>query len=143
MRKTEKGFSLIELMVVLGIVAILAAFAWPAYTDNVKTSRQSEMQGSLSGFAVTMEEWKSQNFSYNGATLGALAPTLNADKNYNVSLQITNNNQSYVLRANPKGGNMMAGTGAFALDSQGRTCFNAASDSSCDLDNDSLRWGRH
>ena len=47
MRNAEKGFTLIELMITVAIVAILAAIAYPSYTEYVMRSRRVEGQNLL------------------------------------------------------------------------------------------------
>lgn len=46
-RKTEHGFSLIELMIAVAVVGILAAIAYPSYQDYVRKSRRSAAQSVL------------------------------------------------------------------------------------------------
>ena len=50
-----KGFSLIELMVVLAIVAILAAVAYPSYENSVRKTRRADAKESLTR-AASMQE---------------------------------------------------------------------------------------
>ena len=56
MKKTQKGFTLIELMIVVAIVAILAAIALPAYQDYLVKSRVSEGLVLADGLKVVVAE---------------------------------------------------------------------------------------
>ncbi len=59
MKVFQKGFTLIELMISLGIVAILAAIAYPAYNDYVIKSRRADAKRGL----VTAAQFLERNFS--------------------------------------------------------------------------------
>jgi type IV pilus assembly protein PilA len=54
--RTSKGFSLVELMIVMAIIAILAAVALPAYQDYVVRSRVSEGMSLLADAKTTVIE---------------------------------------------------------------------------------------
>lgn len=74
--KRSRGFTLIELMIVIGIVAILAAIAIPSYTDYVRRGRITEAVSTLAGMRVKMEQYFQDNRSYLGACVpGTIAPT--------------------------------------------------------------------
>lgn len=58
--KMQKGFTLIELMIVVAIIAILAAIAIPAYQDYLIRSQVSEGASLTSGAKTAIEEYYSQ-----------------------------------------------------------------------------------
>jgi type IV pilus assembly protein PilE len=63
-RTVEKGFTLIELMIVVAVVAVLAAIAYPSYQEYVMRSRRVEGQSLLSDAAARLERWRAQNGKY-------------------------------------------------------------------------------
>jgi len=65
-----RGFSMIELMIVVAIVALLAAIAYPSYRDQVRRSNRTEGQALLLDAAAKQERFFSENNSYT-ATVGA------------------------------------------------------------------------
>ncbi len=73
--KRSRGFTLIEVMVVVAIIAILAAIAIPSYTDYVRRGRVTEAISTLSGFSVRLERYFQDNRTYVGACApGTIAP---------------------------------------------------------------------
>lgn len=80
-----QGFTLIELMVVVVIVAILAAVALPAYQDYVTRSKIAEATSGLGSARVRLEQFFQDNRTYGGGAApwacGAAAPTA-ADAKY-------------------------------------------------------------
>lgn len=65
--KHAKGFTLIELMIVVVIVAILASIAIPSYTAYVTRGKIVEATGNLAGLRVRMEQYFQDNRSYQNA----------------------------------------------------------------------------
>lgn len=59
--KNQKGFTLVEILVVVIIVAILAAIAVPIYMRYVERSRSSEAQAALSTLRKTFQVYQTQN----------------------------------------------------------------------------------
>jgi type IV pilus assembly protein PilE len=64
--KRNKGFTIIELMIVLVIVAILLALAYPSYIDYVRKGKRGDAQQALLNWAVNQEIWRSNHPTYAG-----------------------------------------------------------------------------
>ena len=60
----ENGFTLLELMITVAIVAVLAAIAVPIYTHYVYRSKQVEAKSLLMSVRAEQEEFRAENNSY-------------------------------------------------------------------------------
>ena len=79
----QKGFTLIELMIVVAIIAILAAIAIPAYQDYVIRSQVTEGMSLADGSKTAMAEFYSNTGHFPGANVSAgLASAASITGNY-------------------------------------------------------------
>lgn len=62
--RRNRGFTLIELMVVLAVIAIIAAIAIPAFTQQVRKSHRSDAFSSLGDLQLKQERWRASNSTY-------------------------------------------------------------------------------
>lgn len=60
----QRGFTLIELMIVVAVVAILTAIAYPSYQEQVRKSRRAQAQADLIEYAQTAERYHTVNNTY-------------------------------------------------------------------------------
>lgn len=67
-QRRQGGFTLIELMITVAIVAVLAAVAYPAYTDQIAKGRRAEARTTLMDGAQWMERFYSENYRYDKNT---------------------------------------------------------------------------
>ncbi len=106
MKQTSRmqGFTLMELMIAVVIVGVLAAIAYPAYTDHMNRARRADGKAALLNMANYMEHYYTENNGYSGATLTTIGytGTTSQEGYYNLSISALTNT-SYTLRATPTG----------------------------------------
>ncbi|HYW04347.1 MAG TPA: pilin [Gammaproteobacteria bacterium] len=72
MKRTQQGFTLIELMIVVAIIGILAAIAIPQYQNYVARSQMSEASTLIDGAKTSIESYIAQNGSFPSSLSGTL-----------------------------------------------------------------------
>ena len=68
-KNKQRGINLIELMIVIAIIGIIAAFAYPSYLNQIRDTRRADCSGALVSLGNAME----RHYSVTGAYLGAAA----------------------------------------------------------------------
>ena len=63
-KQTILGFTLIELMIVVVIVSILAAIAYPTFIDQIRKSRRADAKADLQALALSQEKWRANHPAY-------------------------------------------------------------------------------
>lgn len=108
MLRSSKGFTLIEVMIVVAIVGILAAIAYPSYQEYVLRSGRSEGQALLNDAAARQDRYFAQNHSYvtgaeEFAKLG-LPSDLSSTGKYQLTLDVGEDaDGGYLLTVAPAG----------------------------------------
>ncbi|MDR3393176.1 MAG: type IV pilin protein [Sulfuriferula sp.] len=136
MKNDMKGFSLIELMIVVAIVAILAAIALPSYQSYVLKSHRTTAVNALMDLASREARYYTTNNVYTNSlvTLGYAAdPTPVSDaNNYYYDLSITAANAtSFSLQAAPTGNQANDTCGTFTYTDLGVKGVGAGTVSDC------------
>lgn len=122
-KRHAAGFTLLELMVVVAIVAILAAIAMASYREQVTKSRRAAGAACLQERAQYMERYYTTHLSYNADPAPVIAQCDNeVSPHYQVSMVAGSlGPKAYTLRAVPQGGQATNDTkcGTLTINAQG------------------------
>ena len=101
MRRSNRGFTLIEIMIVIAIIGIVITIGYPSLTEYVKKGRRAEVAGLLSEQAQMLERFYSKSNVYTGAV------GLSTGNDY-YTITPTLTDQTFLLTAVRKPGTSMA-----------------------------------
>jgi type IV pilus assembly protein PilE len=134
-RQTLRGFTLIELMITVFIIGIIAAVAYPSYTQYVVRASRQAAQTELVQLSNLQEKIylnssayaASVTVAYDGTSTGGLGHTstkcASSDKTtdckYTITISPTTSGQSYTLTATPVSTSPQANDGLISISSTG------------------------
>ena len=119
--KPIKGFTLIEVMITVAIVALLAAIALPSYQSYVRKGKRSDATALLQSAAITQEKWRLSHATYAADTtdISPPCPTTGAcpseQGNYTLATPTNVTGSSYTLTANASSSSQLADSGCTAI----------------------------
>jgi len=110
----QRGFTLIEVMIVVAIVGILAAIAYPSYMEHIRKGNRADAQASLMQLSQFMERYYTGTGRYSKTAErtdvpDTPAPPYPTGTPYTFSISVGDAGASYTATATPKSPGVMAG----------------------------------
>jgi type IV pilus assembly protein PilE len=130
-RAPVHGFSLVELLTALAIVAILATVTIPSFSGVVAKSRRSDAVSALLQLQLAQERWRAEHLSY-ALDLSVLGYISSASPDGYYRLRVTQADAAgFIAIAEPVGAQRGDRCGAFAVDGNGPRYGEGFADTGC------------
>lgn len=106
-RDASPGFTLIEMLIVVSIVAILAAIALPGYTDYIRRGRVTEATGKMAAMRIQLEQYYQDHLNYGSSATGCGVPVPSGQYfSFSCNWGAAASDQAYLITATGVSGSM-------------------------------------
>lgn len=122
MVKQMKGFTLVELMIVVAIIGVLAAIAYPNYQNHVRSTKRADMMTELTRVAGMIESAKLAKGSYTRLQADDYQGSFPKSGTALYDIAASIDREGWTLTASPKSGTIMAEDGALTYNNKGIKC---------------------
>jgi type IV pilus assembly protein PilE len=131
MKYRFRGFTLIELMIVVAIIGILAVIVYPSYARQVQKSRRAQAKADLTELAQELERQYTANRDYTGYTLAFTNSPRDPGATVAYTLEGNINATDYKLTAVAVGPQASDLCGDLTLENTGKKTHSAGDDETC------------
>ncbi len=98
----QRGFTLIELMIVMAVIAVIALIAYPSFQDSVRKSRRADAMAGLMRLQQLQERYRGNEPAYASAVASMVsmgATDTSPERHYSLSIDPAANSTSYTMSA--------------------------------------------
>ena len=133
---SQQGITLIEIMIVVAIIGVLAAIAYPSYQQYILKSKRTDMMSEMQNIATQIQTNKLAQGSYGNDLITGLGGNYpdQGTTLYQVTFTPNPLTSNWSIIATPEG--QMATDGTLSLDFQGTKCRGSGVDKKCGTGND-------